>query len=178
MKAPSTIVQEEVEGEGIKQSSQLRSLIGEGVVIPSGNFEEVRITGEDANVVYLKVRLKNLYIEAPEVVVELGSDATIVNLVVDEPAEVTGTGSITNATINASGTVIEPEPENITYSRRRYCCNSRRRSCWWREEPQHPPVGSVFVPVSAISVNPTTMTLYARRSNRQDNSNSKAVQCY
>ena len=159
VKAPSTIVQEEVEGEGIAVLT-IEELIGEGVVTLSGNFEEVRITGEDANVVIPEGQVENLYIEAPEVVVELGSDATIVNLVVDEPAEVTGTGSITNATINASGTVIEPEPENITIPEGVTAVIAGEEVVGG-EEPAAPPVGSVFVPVSAISVNPTTMTLYA-----------------
>jgi len=161
VRVPSTIVQEEVEGEGVAVLI-IEELTGEGVVTISGNFEEIRIIGEGARVAILDGQVENLYIEAPEAVVELGSDATIANLVVDEPAEVAGTGSITNATIKASGTVIEPEPENITIPEGVTAIIAGEEVVGGEElpsEPVAPPVGPVFVPVSAISVSPTTMTL-------------------
>lgn len=154
VRVPSTIVQEEVEGGGIAVLI-IEELTGEGVVTISGNFEEIRIIGEGARVAILEGQVENLHIEAPEAVVELGSDATIVNLVVGELAEVSGTGSITNATINASGTVIEPEPENITIPEGVTAVIAGEEVVGGEEppsEPVAPPVGPVFVPISAISV--------------------------
>jgi len=154
VKVPSTIAQEEVEGEGIVVLI-IEELTGEGVVTISGNFEEVRITGQGASVVVIDGQVENLYIEAPGAVVELGSDATITNLVVNEPAEVTGTGSIINATINASGTVIEPEPENVTIPEGVTVLIAGEEVVGGGEppsEPVAPPVGPVFVPISGISV--------------------------
>lgn len=66
-----------------------------------------------------------------------------------------GTGSIINATINASGTVIEPEPENVTIPEGVTAVIAGEEVVGGEEppsEPVAPPVGPVFVPISAISV--------------------------
>jgi len=173
VRVPSTIVQEEVEGEGVAVLI-IEELIGEGVVTISGNFEEIRIIGEGARVAILDGQVENLYIEAPEAIVELGSDATIVNLVVDEPAEVAGTGSITNATINASGTVIEPEPENITIPEGVTAVIAGEEVVGG-EEPVAPPVGPV-VPTPPEEPDTTAPTLVSLTAYLSDGTTREAVE--
>ena len=173
VRVPSTIVQEEVEGEGIAVLI-IEELTGEGVVTISGNFEEIRIIGEGARVAILEGQVENLHIEAPEAIVELGSDATIANLVVDEPAEVKGTGSITNATINASGTVIEPEPENITIPEGVTAIIAGEEVVGG-EEPVVPPVGPV-VPTPPEEPDTTAPTLVSLTAYLSDGTTREAVE--
>ena len=167
VKAPAAIVQEEVEGVGIK-TVVVEEIAGEGVVTLTGKFEEVKVVGRGVNVVVPTGQVESLTIEAPDAVVELGADASITDLIVDEPSEVKGSGKITNATINASGTVIEPKPENLTIPEEVTVIIAGEEVAGGEappSEPVAPPVGPVVppepevVPVSDISVNPTTMTL-------------------
>ena len=160
VKTPAVIVQEEVEGVGIK-TVVVEEIAGEGVVTLTGKFEEVKVVGRGVNIVVPKGQVENLTIEAPDAVVELGADASITDLIVEEPSEVKGSGKITNATINASGTVIEPEPENLTIPEGVTAIIAGEEVAGGEvppSEPVAPPVGPVVppepevVPVSAISV--------------------------
>ncbi len=148
VKTPAAIVQEEVEGVGI-QTVVVEEIAGEGVVTLTGKFEEVKVVGRGVNVVVPKGQVENLTIEAPDAVVELGADASITDLIVEEPSEVKGSGKITNATINASGTVIEPEPENLTIPEEVTVIIAGEEVAGGEappSEPVGPPVGPVVPP--------------------------------
>ncbi|HHY11077.1 MAG TPA: S-layer homology domain-containing protein, partial [Firmicutes bacterium] len=113
VRVPS-MVEQDAEGEGIK-ALIVEEILGDGEVVLSGDFASVSIRVESGKIVVEGGHIDEITVEstAADVVLELGSDVSVANLVMDAPATVGGTGTIETATVNASGAVIEQQPEEV-----------------------------------------------------------------
>jgi hypothetical protein len=157
----SSRVEQDVDGKGI-ESLTIEEIFGAGGVVLSGSFANVSIRAESGKIVVDGGHIDEIIIEsdAADVVVELGSNASVANLVLDAPATVGGTGKIETATVNASGAVIEQQPKKAVVP------EGVTANIGGKEVVGSPPVVTpggptipTEVPVGDISVSPTTITL-------------------
>ncbi|NLN07930.1 MAG: S-layer homology domain-containing protein, partial [Firmicutes bacterium] len=102
---------EQADKQGI-QSLFIEEIFGEEGVVLSGSFANVSIRCESGKIVLEGGHIDELNIEsaAEDIIFEIGSGASVQNLVLNAPATVGGTGSIGFAQVNASGAVIEQQP--------------------------------------------------------------------
>jgi hypothetical protein len=109
--SPAKIEQSD-DGKGIESLFIEHS---DGEIVLSGSFGRISINSETGKVTLESGRVENLVIEstAENVIVEVASNASVTNAVVNAPATISGTGSIENAKITASGAVIEQQPANL-----------------------------------------------------------------
>ncbi|MGI6628629.1 MAG: Ig-like domain-containing protein, partial [Bacillota bacterium] len=107
-------VEQDADGKGI-EALTIEEIFGEGEVTLSGDFPKVSIRAESGRIVVDGGHIDRIIVEsdAADVVVELGSNASVTNLVLDAPVTVEGTGKIEAATVNASGAVIEQQPGEV-----------------------------------------------------------------
>jgi hypothetical protein len=109
-----SMVEQDAEGEGI-EALIIEEILGDGEVVLSGDFASVSIRVESGKIVVEGGHIDEIVVEstAADIVLELGSDVSVANLVMDAPATVGGTGTIETATVNASGAVIEQQPSEV-----------------------------------------------------------------
>jgi hypothetical protein len=110
----SSRVEQDAVGKGIA-SLTIEEILDTEEVVLSGSFANVSIRAESGKIVVDGGHVDEIILEsdAADVVVELGSNASVANLVLDAPATVGGTGTIQTATVNASGAVIEQQPKEL-----------------------------------------------------------------
>lgn len=160
VKSASTIEQDP-DAEGIEVLI-IEEIPAEGEVVLLGDYGNLTVKAVAGKIVVESDHVDEVVVDetATDVELVLGSEASVSNLVLNAPATVTGSGKIEKATVNASGAVIEPEPEEVELGEGVSAIIGGEEVVYVPEEdvPKAPPKPPV-VPVSAISVEPTTMTL-------------------
>lgn len=106
---------ENMTGDGFKNVSVQ---VVDGEVILSGDFANVEIEVPNASVSVEKGSIENLIVskDAKDAKIDVANGAEVGTLKLDAPTEVKGEGTIKKAEINANGSTIEKQPEEIVIS--------------------------------------------------------------
>ncbi|MGI6732548.1 MAG: S-layer homology domain-containing protein [Anaerovoracaceae bacterium] len=127
-----------------------------GLTGSNAGFQEIILDADEDDVIVLRGTFGQVDVQSAGIEVQVPSGSTVNNLILNGATDVTGTGTITNAQVNAGGVSFETEPKKVETA-----------------TGITPPVieapapvvsgggggGSTSVAVSAISVNKTAVTL-------------------
>jgi hypothetical protein len=144
-----------VEGVTVNSGATLET---EGLTGSNAGFQEIILEASEDDTIVLKGTFNQVEVKSAGIEVQVPSGTTVNNLVLNSAAEVTGTGTIDNAQVNADDVSFETEPKKVD--------TAPGVTDPVIQTPAPPVSGGgggssspSTVPVSAISVTPETLTL-------------------